>query len=72
MPSKKFINVNNAILSLMQAPCQWSDTTGRKLTLTPISMVTMCDKERQVLQIVAVASLQAMKLGLHLPKLKSK
>lgn len=50
----------------------WADTAGRKLTLSPVAMVTLCDKERQVLQMVAMATLQAMKLGLHLPKLKSK
>lgn len=33
-------------------------------------MVTMSDRERHVLQMVALASLQAMKLGLNLPKVK--
>jgi hypothetical protein len=56
---------------MTQAACTWVDTAGRRLILKPVSMVTLSDKERQVLQMMAMAKLHALDIDLDLPKLKS-
>ncbi|XP_021919364.1 uncharacterized protein LOC110829683 isoform X2 [Zootermopsis nevadensis] len=46
-----------------QGHCTWTNVTGRQVTLTDTSLLTLCELERRMLQKVAVAKLQALNLG---------
>ncbi|XP_069704355.1 uncharacterized protein [Periplaneta americana] len=46
-----------------QGHCCWTNVTGRQVTLTDTSLLSLCELERRMLQKVAVAKLQALNLG---------
>lgn len=48
---------------VFQGHCTWANVSGRQVTLTDTSLLTLCELERRMLQKVAVAKLQALNLG---------
>ena len=50
-------------MRLLQGAGTWSSTEGKKVTLSDTSLLRLTDKERLVLQKLAVAKLQALNLG---------
>ena len=50
-----------------QGGCVWSCKNGRRLTLSPVSVLTLTEVERVGMKKLAQAKLQALNLGCPIP-----